>query len=682
MKLRIPWVLCLLCLIASASKLPAQDTATTMGPGQWDESIVRQFETLPIQDQGRVKPFKTFALYKLVEFSGRKSLRLPDGERLTATEWLLDNLFHPEIARHYPVILVENPAVMQAIGLTDARKRARFSFAEIEPHQMPLLEFARQFSQLDEKQRNTFQNQILSLFDVYSQQRDWLHAFDFARFHQPIVPDSPLAQALAPIIPAISERTEAINWTYSDILARMPQLVEAFQAEQTGHDHATELAEGPVLTMLRSLESAALHSTPLTMVPPARPAVEAEAARWWSPGTLLTEAAAQPEALEYEISMVAALEQLAAAHGDPVAFEEALGMLHRELRAGAARLAETTHLDLEAFYHRANFFRWALVLYILGFILVACTWLLPRNRLLYRLTAVTVTVPTILLMIGITLRCIIRDRPPVTTLYETTLFVPAVAIVIALIIEWINRKRVALSTAAILGMGGLFLANRFELRDGVDPMETMQAVLNSNFWLSTHVTTVTIGYSAGLLAAVIAHIYIVCRLLGLSRNPLFYRNIARMVYGVICFGTFFAFIGTVLGGIWANYSWGRFWGWDPKENGALLIILWFLFILHARLGGYLRDLGVCVAAVFGGIIVAFSWWGVNLLNVGLHSYGFISGVHFWLTSFYILELTVILLGLVIRPLERLRLKAGQRQSAPGLAAANPAAEGSTTAADH
>jgi ABC-type transport system involved in cytochrome c biogenesis permease subunit len=122
--------------------------------------------------------------------------------------------------------------------------------------------------------------------------------------------------------------------------------------------------------------------------------------------------------------------------------------------------------------------------------------------------------------------------------------------------------------------------------------------------------------------------------------------LARMTYGVICFGLLFSVVGTVLGGIWANYSWGRFWGWDPKENGALMIILWELAILHSRLGGVIKNFGVCMAAVFGGVIVAFSWFGVNLLGVGLHSYGFTSGIARALLMFYIIESAVLALGAI------------------------------------
>ena len=119
------------------------------------------------------------------------------------------------------------------------------------------------------------------------------------------------------------------------------------------------------------------------------------------------------------------------------------------------------------------------------------------------------------------------------------------------------------------------------------------------------------------------------------------------LHGLVCFGLLFSLIGTILGGIWANDSWGRFWGWDPKENGALMIVLWMLIILHSRLGGYIRDHGLAMLAVIGGCIVAFSWWGVNLLGVGLHSYGFTTGVMRVLLLFYGFEALLLGAGLVL-----------------------------------
>ncbi|MBI4061751.1 MAG: cytochrome c biogenesis protein CcsA, partial [Elusimicrobia bacterium] len=115
-------------------------------------------------------------------------------------------------------------------------------------------------------------------------------------------------------------------------------------------------------------------------------------------------------------------------------------------------------------------------------------------------------------------------------------------------------------------------------------------------------------------------------------------------YGVVCFSIFFSFLGTVLGGIWADQSWGRFWGWDPKENGALLIVLWNALILHARWGGFVRERGIMLMAIFGNIIVSLSWFGVNMLGIGLHSYGFMDKAFLWLSAFCALQLALICLG--------------------------------------
>jgi ABC-type transport system involved in cytochrome c biogenesis permease subunit len=190
-------------------------------------------------------------------------------------------------------------------------------------------------------------------------------------------------------------------------------------------------------------------------------------------------------------------------------------------------------------------------------------------------------------------------------------------------------------------------------------MEMMRAVLDTNFWLATHVVTVTLGYASTFVAGTLAIGYI---LLGVF-TPLLARPLqpesaaeagtatlgkalAGMVYGIVCFATLFSFVGTVLGGIWADQSWGRFWGWDPKENGALLIVIWNALILHARWGGLVRERGLMNLAVFGNIVTSFSWFGVNMLGIGLHSYGFMDAAFKWLMLFMTSQVALIGLGLL------------------------------------
>ena len=191
----------------------------------------------------------------------------------------------------------------------------------------------------------------------------------------------------------------------------------------------------------------------------------------------------------------------------------------------------------------------------------------------------------------------------------------------------------ATAVAAAAGFASLIVAHHLT-GDG-DTMEMMRAVLDSNFWLGTHVVTITIGYSGTFLAGALAIAWTIRRhLLRGGGDPATSKAIMGMTYGVICFALLFSFVGTVLGGIWADQSWGRFWGWDPKENGALLIVLWNAIILHARWGGFVRERGIMAMAIFGNVITSLSWFGVNMLGVGLHSYGFMDKA-FWALSAFI-----------------------------------------------
>jgi len=182
-----------------------------------------------------------------------------------------------------------------------------------------------------------------------------------------------------------------------------------------------------------------------------------------------------------------------------------------------------------------------------------------------------------------------------------------------------------------------------------DTMEMLRAVLDTNFWLSTHVVAITTGYASMFVAGLLAIIYILRGFFTRSLSPELGKTLARMVYGIVCFSTLFSFVGTILGGIWADQSWGRFWGWDPKENGALLIVLWNAIILHARWGGLIRDRGLMAMAVFGNIVTSFSWFGVNMLGIGLHSYGFMDKAFYWLMFFDFTQVVLIAIALVPTP---------------------------------
>jgi cytochrome c-type biogenesis protein CcsB len=267
---------------------------------------------------------------------------------------------------------------------------------------------------------------------------------------------------------------------------------------------------------------------------------------------------------------------------------------------------------------------------------------------------------------------VLEGRPPVTNLYSSAIFIGWATMVLGLVLERIYRVGIGNIVASFAGFITLLIAHNLAI--GGDTMEMLRAVLDTNFWLATHVVVVTLGYASTFVAGLLAITYI---FLGVF-TPLLKEKIGaraaaassgakitkaattassqmeigkaltKMIYGIVCFATLFSFVGTVLGGIWADQSWGRFWGWDPKENGALLIVLWNAIILHARWGGMVRDRGIANLAVFGNIITSFSWFGVNMLGIGLHSYGFTDAAFRWLMLFVASQIAFVLLGLLPR----------------------------------
>ncbi len=303
---------------------------------------------------------------------------------------------------------------------------------------------------------------------------------------------------------------------------------------------------------------------------------------------------------------------------------------HRMPHAGRKAAYEVFFNQFEPFYH-------ATVLYVAAF-LIACFSFLSYSsspsgwsRSLGRGAVWLLWLTLGLHTLGLASRIYLQGRPPVTNLYSSAVFVGWGAVLMALILERMHKLGLGSITAAIVGFTTLIVAHNLA-GDG-DTMEMMQAVLDSNFWLSTHVVAITIGYSATFLAGFLAILYILLGVFTTVLKPDVRKQFGQMVYGVVCFALLFSFVGTVLGGIWADQSWGRFWGWDPKENGAVLIVLMNALILHARWGGVIRQRGMMVLAVGGNIVTSWSWFGTNMLGVGLHSYGFMESAVFWLLVF-------------------------------------------------
>ncbi len=311
---------------------------------------------------------------------------------------------------------------------------------------------------------------------------------------------------------------------------------------------------------------------------------------------------------------------------------------------------EMSAVRFEQLFNRFDPFTNALVLYLFGFVLITLSWLgwsLPFRRAAIWIIALALIVHTL----GLIARIYISGRPPVTNLASSAIFIAWGAVILSLGMEAVYRSGIGCATASLLGFFSLLIADRLALSG--DTLKVLQAVLDTNFWLATHVVMITLGYAATFLAGFIAILYIIWKLFSTMRpravqspaaveaKATLAKDFSRMIYGITCFAILFSFVGTVLGGIWADQSWGRFWGWDPKENGAVLIVLSNALLLHARWAGLVRDRGLACLAIFGNIVTAWSWFGVNMLGVGLHSYGFMESALLWLLIFVLSQLAII-----------------------------------------
>ena len=333
---------------------------------------------------------------------------------------------------------------------------------------------------------------------------------------------------------------------------------------------------------------------------------------------------------------------------------------------------------VEVYFNQLEPFYVCSVAYVFLFVLACLSWLgwfESLNR------GVFWSMLLIALLHGAALvgRMYLQDRwfVFVTNLYSSAVFIGWGCVLVCLVVECFFRNSIALAVGAAAGAVSLLIAHMLNLESG-DTLEMMQAVLDTTFWLATHVTCVTMGYIATFVAGGMGVVYVAAmatsallarvaaggndnlrrflessdsrrgarafftRFFDTEASPI----MGKMIYGVVCFGMFFSFTGTVLGGLWADYSWGRFWGWDPKENGALLIVIWCALILHARWGGMVKQRGIAILAVLGMIVTSWSWFGTNFLGIGLHSYGFMAGAMWCLFGAWTGILAIAAVGLL------------------------------------
>ncbi len=647
----------------AVDNMPKGEVRKVEGYTPWDKETLKVAETIPIQNGGRIKPLSTYAGFTMLGLHGARSMKISgnDGRtvKIKPTEWLMDTLFRPQLAAKQPTFRVDNSSILEAIGVKTRGKRDRYSYADIEPARDKLNKLAATYKAIEKDKRDPAQQQTIALAANLSEYESLLWYFSFARSGVLLVASEEKG--------AVDKRAEI-----SDVMVTVPEILKQVAAQEARGEKMGAFQQG-LLQQIFDVANYAYNG--LFILPPA----DANQDIWLSAGMSIMKPITDPKKdPKLAIEDVKSLETVVrSAYVNEASFRTNLISLRDNLAKRAEARGEYRHIKMEASFYRMDWFLNALVCFIFGTLTALAMWTVgkgtavselqgefpPTGLVIWPLGKITVgrilawgtfasTATGLgLCIIAIVQRCIIMQRPPVGNLYDTIIFIAATVVLISLLIEWMTRRRFALGIAPILGTLLIILSRRFELGDAKDYMDPLIAVLDSNYWLTTHVLTITLGYAAGLLAAFLAFIYLLMRGLGLDNGDRdICRSLTRAVYGMICFTLFLALVGTVLGGIWANDSWGRFWGWDPKENGALLIVLWTLAILHGRLGGYIKEWGLHLAAVFTAAVVTFSWWHVNFLNTGLHNYGFTAGkTTIWM--FYGLVVLILCFGLIAKTVE-------------------------------
>lgn len=555
------------------------------------------FGKWPVLHEGRVKTMDSFARAVLYEISEKTHT-----DNMSATEWLALTLFDPYGSIALPVIRIDNVAMLDLPERDAPYYTLNEAMAALRPHQELLLALDR----ADPASLSAPQKRLLDVYaavSVYNQ----------------------LVQSFSPVLLLEGGETDA---TYLSARHRLDALGEKFASRiNTDNMSENDRLDLQLFTRLSLIGEGGKGNDLLRFIP----------------------------STANNAGFVSLWQTVLGGHGSPVAarITELLGDMAASWSAGdfdrwsalaqnigqitihhpvVASMHEPWKLRLENLYVGMKPDLWVMLFYAFGVLSLVAGRPVPAGYACLAGAGLHLAM--------LVVRSLILGRPPTGTLYETILFASAAIVVFAGILYTKNRNGLILGGGLVAALILLFISRGFIQGDSLN---VLVAVLNTNFWLATHVTCIVTGYGACIIAAVTGHLYLAAPYLR-ARNRISQAmtdGIAQLMMPLALVALLFTSVGTLLGGIWADQSWGRFWGWDPKENGALLIVLWLAWILHGRVSGHFRSRGFAAALALTNVAVAVTWFGVNLLGVGLHSYGFISGIAAGLAAFCVFQIITV-----------------------------------------
>lgn len=610
------------------AKIPSTDVSESI---DW-----YRIGTLPVQHEGRMKPLsvvggqilealsnKPFALtLEGHSYEGSQST----GSSVTSSQWLMSVMAHDPWVLDAPLFRIDADELLKTMELT-RHKSNRYSYNQVQEN---LGKLSEEIKTLDESNKESWNFKQQKLADLLTK----LTIFNG------------LWNAYETLTPPINNKSSA------------DEMIATIQRMEPFVNNLRERSPPAIIPPIREYDEKADKRLPPPKWEAYGPAIfDIVKAKIMGDNSVRNE-----ETLQF----IGLLEELRKDKKKPATINKLVDDYREAVTTKYASIAKGDRVGFEAWYKYFEPIALCKNLYVVSGVICFLSFMFWRQHL--RRAGFWACVAVLLLhTFAIVCRIYISERPPVVSLYSAAVFIGWAMVLFCVVTEVLFPIAISVVLASFAGFLSLQVAYKMEVGDS---MPVLQAVLDTQFWLSTHVTSVTLGYSATFVAGLVGITIIVISYIAefvpskqdkALREEMTEVNgiLYRICYGIVCFGLFFSFVGTVLGGLWGDDSWGRFWGWDPKENGAMMIVLWNALLLHAKWDKLVGPLGFSMLAVFGNIITAWSMFGTNQLGIGLHAYGgFASDVLTNLFLFGLSQILVIVAGLymVLRNRSKLRVQ--------------------------
>ncbi len=573
-----------------------------LGDKIFDAVFTDSLSSLPVQRAGRVMPLSSASADVLKSASGKISIKI-SGERVSSTKWFWLVNSNSEKMGEFPILRTDNRQLQKLL-----KAQGRYV----------------SYNSVVEKYDDIYNSAINEKGGVYSKA--------CAQLLNAATSYGVAVNVLCVKYPELKTNVDFVKSWYDAVADAERELKASATKKRTPNNEKLVVASA-YLNYLRSLSEYETQNNDVLVK------TVLSGKNFLTPAQVLLDRKASGQSKDFVFDFAEIADAIA--KNDTSRADEIVKKVFASLKKSGE--IDFFRIRLENVFNALNPFFTGLILYVLAFLLFALAGLKWRSFALAG--TVFLLVGVALHILAIVARVYIQARPPVTNFYSSVVFTGAVAALFGLIAYLKKSSLLTASSSSFAGALSLLVA--VNLPYSGDTMGMMRAVLNSNFWLSAHVMTIMIGYCGLFLAGFLASFRLIANVFSKGNFGIETTKTASGIYLLLCGCLLFTFMGTMLGGIWADMSWGRFWGWDPKENGALMIVLWTAGVIHCRALRVCNDRMFLVLTALGNIIVAWAWFGVNLLGVGLHSYGFIDGGWLWLIIFVVLQILVAPFGFLV-----------------------------------